>query len=190
MNASIQRFSQHPLRTSLEALHDAILRLKIEKSPGEDGVVKAESSEQQRSSLARLIWIARFVSSSISRSRGLMWTPTSLNSANSAVAALTTAIDQYDVSKSVVHFEAACDTALDQLRTATIICFNAPASRLKKSCRGVKSNFLSFLAFCILVQESEPTNPAGRIWRQKRFLVSPRTETFSVSDSQPKADIK
>jgi len=52
----------------------------------------------------------------------------------------------------------------ENLRNARL--FNAPASRLKKSCRGVKSNFLSF-PFLSLVRQPQPLLPQGT-----RFLVT------------------
>lgn len=137
MNASIERFNQHPLQASLGALHGAIQGIEIAKWSGVDGEVTLEGSKQQRSSLARLIWIARFISTSIKRSRGLIWTTPSLESANAAVVTLTTALEQYQVSKSVSHFEAACDTALDQWRSTPLLGCSATAE-------DAESAFLSF----------------------------------------------
>jgi hypothetical protein len=113
MNAYQERFKQHPLQGALEGLRNAIERTKLVDPLTETAAVSVEPAEVQRTAFARLFLVANFISNSIERSDASIWTLSAMNTAQTAVRALTAAIEQYEASKSVANFETAIDTALD-----------------------------------------------------------------------------
>ena len=127
MNTYQERFKQHPLQASLEALQAAIERVRLANQSVEDGTIFAESNEVQRAAFARLFRVATFMSNSVKSCDASIWTQAAMTAAQTAVTGLTTAIEQYEASKSVAHFEAAGDTALDQFRNASISRFSTTA---------------------------------------------------------------
>ena len=127
MNAYQERFNQHPLQASLDALRSAIDRVKLANQSDEVGSASVETNEEQRAAFARLFRIATFISNAITRCEVTFWTTSAMNTAQSAVTTLTTAIEQFeaDEGKSVANFEAAGDTALDQFRKVALSDVNS-----------------------------------------------------------------
>ena len=86
-----------------------------------------EPNDVQRAAFARLFRVATFMSNSVKSCDASIWTQAAMTAAQTAVTGLTTAIEQYEASKSVAHFEAAGDTAFDQFRNASISRFSTTA---------------------------------------------------------------
>lgn len=132
MNAYSERFKQHPLQGALEGLRNAIKRVRIaNRADGE--VPQPETSLEQRAAFARLIRVATYISNSIKRCDASIWTATALNAAQVAVTTLTNAVELYESSKSVAHFEAEGDSALDQFRTVAIARFSSSTKDAQES---------------------------------------------------------
>lgn len=127
MNAYQERFKQHPLQGSLDALQAAIERVRLANQSVEGGTEPVESNEVQRAAFARMFRIATFISNSVTRCDASIWTPVAMTEAQTAVTGLTAAIEQFEANKSVAHFETAGDTALDQFRKASISRFSTTA---------------------------------------------------------------
>lgn len=171
MNAYLDRFKQHPLQKSLEALKTAIERVKLAGQSTEDGVTPAEPSDLQRSAFARLFRVATFISDSVTRWDAFIWTPAAMNAAQTAVTTLTTAIEQYEANKSTANFESAGDTALDYFRNASISRFSTSA----------KDAEVSFVQFCERAEAGIGSIEAlSRAIKAKELEITTARDNFSA----------
>jgi hypothetical protein len=166
MNTYQERFKQHPLQGSLDALQTAIERVRLANQSVEDETVFAESNEVQRAAFARLFRVATFMSNSVKSCDASIWTQAAMTAAQTAVMALTAAIEQYEASKSVALFEAAGDTALDHFRNASISRFSTTAKDAEdaffKFCEGAEAGIGSIEGVNRSIKEKEQEIIAAR----------------------------
>lgn len=117
MKAFKDRFKQHPLQASLEAMWTTLRGIKIPKfSEGDESTV--QDNNLKRAAFARIIRVASFISSSIKQSDPTIWTTAALDAARASVDTITRGVEEFQSAGSIAGFEVAGDTALDQFRKA------------------------------------------------------------------------
>lgn len=161
MNAYQERFKQHPLQNSLDALRQSIDRVSLAKQAPEEGSPGTASTPEQRAAFARLFRVARFISNAITRCEASFWTTAAMNAAQAAVSTLTTAIEQYeaDATKNIAHFEGAGDAALDQFRKAALTGFSSTSKDAEEGfvqfCQRAEAGIVSIEDLSRSIKEKE-----------------------------------
>ena len=137
MNAYIERFNKHQLQGALVALQEAMERVKLTVQSSDAESSSSEPSDIQRAAFVRLFRVATFLTKAVSQIDAFVWTPNALGSANAAISALTSAIEQFEANGTTAHYESAGDAALDQFRKASI-------SRITSSSKDAEASFVRF----------------------------------------------
>jgi hypothetical protein len=190
MNHFVERFTNHPLHASIQTLQETYRSAKIEK-PGDADPVTAENIKKARGTLARVIWVARFLISKVENTNPLLWTPATLKSLHTAVAMLTAAIAEYLGNRDAQAFFTASDTAIDHLGralwSAQGMSHDDNGRAFEEFCARAEASLSSIDALenAIKGKEAEITS-AKEAFTQKLSELGSQLETFKTQFEQQK----
>lgn len=109
MEAFRTRHKNHAVHTSLQGLWDKIADIDIPKS---------EDTPNLRDAYARFLRVCRYITYVIENSDPVLWNPTALNAAKTAVDTLLAQAIHFQTNKNVGHLRNQADAALDQFAGA------------------------------------------------------------------------
>lgn len=114
MNTFRDRYKQHPLHQSIANLNQALAGVELPKrtETGDDPAIL----RLRRESYARFLRVVTLVLECVAKSDPVIWTPSALNVADSAVSQLKLGLDQFLSTFDTNYLLNHADTAIEQIR--------------------------------------------------------------------------
>lgn len=181
MKAFRERFKQHPLQASLNDLWNAIGQVRLPKYSEGEVTEDLETLRTRRDAFARFLRVSSFVAQTLDHTDASLWTPSSMNVAQTAVNQLKAGLDQFIATRAIAHLESAADTALDQFRGTFI-----PHLRIEP-----KEAADSFNKFCEKAEETiRSLEEQDKAIKDKEIEITKAHEAFTAQIAELGAQIE